>query len=66
MFDLKENTEHALVWINTLTEGAARGLDCRLDPHPVWCDNCNLLIFNAMHQGKRCVFCADMRKFQES
>lgn len=66
MFDLKEHTERALVWIHTLTDGAARGLDCRLDPHPVWCDNFNLLFFNAMHQGKRGVFCADMRKFQES
>ena len=65
LFDLKENTERVLVWIDTQTEGDLLGLDCRLDPHPVWCGHYDLLIFNAMHQGKRGVFCADMRKFQE-
>ena len=66
LFDLKENTERALAWIDTLTEGTGRGIDARLDPHPVWCDHYNLLLFNAMYQGKRGVFCADMRKFQNN
>ncbi|MBO7153924.1 MAG: hypothetical protein J6W67_08995 [Lentisphaeria bacterium] len=66
LFDLKENTERDLVRIDTLTEGFSWGIDARLDPHPVWCDNFNLLIFNAMYKGTRSVLCADMRKFQES
>ena len=51
---------------NTLTEGTGRGIDARLDPHPVWCDNYNLLLFNAMYNGWRGVFCADMRKFKDN
>lgn len=63
LLDLKENTEQVLSWIDTKTEGHDWGIDARLDPHPVWCDNYNLLLFNAMYNGTRGVFCADMRKF---
>jgi len=63
-FDLKEMTEHALTRIHTETEGGKREIDFRLDPHPVWCDHWNLLIFNAIWKGNRRVFAADMRKFQ--
>ena len=66
LFDLKENTERVLAWIDTKSEGHDWKIDARLDPHPVWCDNYNLLFFNAMNGDKRGVFCADMRKFQES
>ena len=63
-FDLQEMTERALTRLQTRTEGDCREVDFRLDPHPVWCDDFNLLIFNAIWRGSRRVLAADMRKFQ--
>lgn len=63
IFDLKNDTEDILTRIQIKTQGMG---DFRLDPHPVWCDNYNLLIFNAIWRGSRRVFAADMRRFQQA
>ena len=62
LFDLKEMTEKVLVRMDVKTPGDDY-IDFRLDPHPVWCDDFNLLIFNAIWRGSRRVLAADMRKF---
>lgn len=64
LIDLETNTERALTRVDITTPGLAKSYNFRLDPHPVWCDNDNFLIFNAMENGARRVFLADMRKFQ--
>ena len=64
--DLKNMTERVLTRLHIKTEGDSREVDFRLDPHPVWCEHWDLLIFNAIWHGSRRVFAADMRKFQET
>ena len=64
LIDLETNTERALTRVDITTPGLVKSYNFRLDPHPVWCDNDNFLIFNAMENGARRVFLADMRKFQ--
>ncbi len=66
LFDLKNMTERVLTCLHIKTEGDSRKVDFRLDPHPVWCEHWDLLIFNAIWHGSRRVFAADMRKFQET
>ena len=62
-FDLENMTERALTYLQTKTEGDCREVDFRLDPHPVWCCNFELLVFNAIWRGARRIMAADMRKF---
>ena len=65
LFDLAEGTERVLTRIKIRTPGLAVAGDFRLDPHPVWCDNGNLLIFNAVQEGRRRVFVADTRRLNQ-
>ena len=66
LFDLARGTERVLTRLDIATPGLEKSSNFRLDPHPVWCDHDNFLIFNAMEHGSRRVFIADMRKFQSS
>ena len=65
LFDLAEGSERVLTRIKMRTPGLVLAADFRLDPHPVWCDSGNLLIFNAVQDGRRRVFVADTRSLNQ-
>ncbi len=62
LFDLERGTERVFTRVHIRTPGQDAAPDFRLDPHPVWCDGGNMLIFNAMQNNRRRVFAADTRE----
>ncbi len=64
-FDLSDKSERALTYLEIYTPALSIDADYRLDPHPAWSNDYQLLFFNGMIHGKRKLFAADMRKFEE-
>lgn len=60
LFDLQNGSEKVFLRLPVKTPGDDQHIDFRLDPHPVWVNNFQQIIFNGMYNSSRAVFCADL------
>lgn len=63
LLDLRRGRERHWAYVPIHVPEQARHSGFRVDPHVVWCDGCRLAIFNAVDNGVRRVYAADMRRF---